>query len=117
MVDPYKHRAGKNTSAVMYLDLPSSIAPEPNCLKLLALTLPERKQPSSEEQVDVVDPDYNFRGAAGERNPYYPNQRDLNDLIRDLSLTKLNTELLTSRLKECGLLDESVQVASQRKCH
>ncbi len=35
-----------------------------------------------------------------ERNPYYPNQRDLNDLIRDLGLTNSNGELLISRLKE-----------------
>ena len=49
--------------------------------------------------------------------PYFPNQKDLNDLIRDLGLTKSNAELLTSRLKEWKLLDESVQVTDQRKRH
>ncbi|XP_076372132.1 uncharacterized protein LOC143257405 [Tachypleus tridentatus] len=82
MVDLSKRRAGKNASAIMYPDLPSSIAPVPHCPELPVPTPPERKQPSlqesskSEEEVDVEDPDYNFRGAAGERNPYYPNQRD-----------------------------------------
>jgi hypothetical protein len=43
--------------------------------------------------------------------------KDLNDLIRDVDLTKSNAELLTSRLKQWNLLDESVQVTDQRKRH
>ncbi|XP_076327726.1 uncharacterized protein LOC143234326 isoform X1 [Tachypleus tridentatus] len=123
MVDPSKRWAGKNASAIIYPDLPSFIAPVTHCPELPVAIPSERMQPSSEESnkseedVDVEDPDYNFRGAAGERNPYYPNQRDPNDLIRGLCLTKSNAELLTSRLKEWDLLDESVQVASQRKRH
>ncbi|XP_076367914.1 uncharacterized protein LOC143255711 isoform X2 [Tachypleus tridentatus] len=104
MVDPSKRRAGKNASAIMYPDLPPSIAPVPHCPEIPVPTPPERKQLFSEEnsnseeeeKVDVVDPDYNFRGAACEINPYNPNQRDLNDLIRDLGLTKSNAELLIS---------------------
>ena len=38
-------------------------------------------------------------------------------MIRDLGLTKSNAELLTSRLKQWNLLDESVQIADQRKRH
>ncbi|XP_076342775.1 uncharacterized protein LOC143243358 [Tachypleus tridentatus] len=100
MVDPSKRRVGKNTSAIMYPDLPSSIAPVPHCPELPVTTSPERKQPSSEEnskseeEVDVENPDYNFRGSSGERNPYYPNQRDLNDLIRDLGLTESNVKTI-----------------------
>ena len=55
--------------------------------------------------------------AAGERCPYYPNQEDINDLVRDLSLTKSNAELLISRLKQWNLLDGSVRIISQRKRH
>ncbi|XP_076309279.1 uncharacterized protein LOC143224821 [Tachypleus tridentatus] len=44
MVDTSKCRAGKNTSVIMYLDLPSSIAPPPNCPELHVPILPERKQ-------------------------------------------------------------------------
>jgi hypothetical protein len=43
--------------------------------------------------------------------------KDFNDLIKDVDLTKSNAELLTSRLKQWNLLDESVQVTDQRKCH
>ncbi len=50
-------------------------------------------------------------------NPYYPNQRDLNDLIRAFGFAKSNGELLISRLKEWDLLNDSVQVISQRKRH
>ncbi|XP_076303977.1 uncharacterized protein LOC143222035 [Tachypleus tridentatus] len=113
MVDVYKRRAGKNASAIMYPDLPSSIPPVPHCPEL---PVPKekaaifRREQKSEKEVDVEDSDYNFRGAAGERKPYYPNQRDFNDLMRDRGLTKSNAELLTSRLKECDLLDESVQL-------
>ncbi|XP_076314792.1 uncharacterized protein LOC143227178 [Tachypleus tridentatus] len=102
----------------MHSELPSSIAPKPHCPELPIPTPPKRKQPSSEEsnkseeEVNVEDPHYKLSSAAGEKNLYYPNKRDLNDLIRDLGLTKSNAELLTSRLKELELLDESVQVAS-----
>jgi hypothetical protein len=41
----------------------------------------------------------------------------LNDLIRDVELTKSNAELLMSRLKQWNLLDESVQVTDQKKRH
>ncbi|XP_076374218.1 uncharacterized protein LOC143258688 [Tachypleus tridentatus] len=100
MVDSLKRRAGKNAYAIMYPDLPSSIAPVLHCPEIPVPTPPENNQSSSEEsskseeEVDVEEPDYNFRGAAGERNPYYPNQRDLNDLIRDLGLTKWNAETI-----------------------
>ncbi|XP_061409989.1 uncharacterized protein LOC133344059 [Lethenteron reissneri] len=107
MVDPFKRRTGNNAPAITYLDLPSSIAPVPHC----------EESSKSESERYVVDPDDYFRGGAEERNPYYPNQKDLNNLMRDLGLTKSNAELLTSRLKQWNLLDESVQVADQRKCH
>ncbi|XP_076338837.1 uncharacterized protein LOC143240387 [Tachypleus tridentatus] len=102
MVDPSKRRAGKNATTIMYPDLPSSISPVPHCPELPVATPPERKQPSSEEsnkseeEVDVENPDYNynFRDAAGERNPYYHNQRDLVDLIRHLGLTKSNAKTI-----------------------
>jgi hypothetical protein len=123
MVDPSKRQTGKNAPAITYPDLPSSIAPVRHCPELPVPTPPEREQPSSEEssksesEEDVGDPNYDLRGGAQERNPYYPNQKELNDLIRDLDLTKSNAELLTSWLKQWNLLDESVQVTDQRKRH
>ena len=45
----------------------------------------------------------------------YWNWLDLNDLIRDLELTKFSPELLTSRLKQWNLLNDSVHVTEQCK--
>src|SRR6218665_1298207 len=58
-----------------------------------------------------------FHRCVEQRRPHFPNQKDVNDLIRDLGLTKSNAELLISRLKQWNLLDESVQVTDQRKRH
>lgn len=83
----------------------------------------ERDQPSSGERSnsdskkDISGTDYNFTDAAEERKSYFPNQKDLNNLIRDLGLTYSYTELLTSMLKEWKLLNKGVQVTDQRKHH
>src|SRR6218665_332290 len=58
-----------------------------------------------------------FHRCVEERRPYFPNQKDVNNLIRDLGLTKSNVELLISRLKQWNLLDGRVQVTGQRKRH
>src|SRR6218665_1602516 len=58
-----------------------------------------------------------FHRYVEERRPYFPNQKDVNDLIRDLGLTKSNPELLISRLKHWNMLYENVQVTDQRKRH
>ena len=48
---------------------------------------------------------------------HFPNQSELKDLIRDLGLAKSNAEILTSRLKEWNLLDESCGITIQRERH
>ena len=112
VVDPSKRRAGKNASAIIYPDLPSSIAPMEHSAEFPVPTPPERKQPPLKEVEEV---DSEFSGFTGERKPYYPNQRDLDDLISDLGLTKSKAELLTSRLTEWQLLDESLLVKSRKR--
>ncbi|KAK1785293.1 hypothetical protein P4O66_018690, partial [Electrophorus voltai] len=84
---------------------------------------PERDRPTSAEggksnnKEDIADPDDNFTDIAEERKSCFPDQKDLNDLIRDLDLIKSNDEFLASRLRQCNLLHESVQVRNQRKHH
>ncbi|XP_073436570.1 uncharacterized protein [Dendrobates tinctorius] len=120
MVDPSKCRTGKCARPITYPDIPSSIAPVSQCPELPTPILPEGVQPSSgecrqcESEEDNADPEYSFEK---ERTSYYPNQKDLNNLIRDLGLTKSNAELLTFSLKQWNLLDESINVAHQRKHH
>ena len=43
-------------------------------------------------------------------NPHMINQADLNDVIRDLNLTKQQSELLCSRLKGWNLLEKDVRI-------
>ena len=47
--------------------------------------------------------------------PHLITQPELNDLIRDLTLTKQQSELLTSRLGEWKFLDVDVRITSFRK--
>ena len=114
IADPTKRRTGKIEPQIIY-HCPSTTLPIP--------TPPKRDQPSSGDSSksdsgqDIGDPDYGFTDAVEERSPYFPNQKDINYLIRDLGLTKTNAELLTSRLKQWNLLHESVQVTDQRKHH
>lgn len=121
MVDPSKRRSGKKASKIMYPDIPSSMAPVPHSSGLPVPTPPEKEQVSSCESPDSKSEEDNegegFNLLADNKNPYYPNQKDMNDLIRDLGLTKSNAELLTSRLMQWNLLDPSVKVSCQRKRH
>ena len=120
MADPTKRRTGKNSPQVVYPDIFSSIAQVPHCPELPIPTPPKSDQPSSgdssksDSEEDIEDPDYGFTDAVEERRSYFPNQKDINDLIRDLALTKSNAELLTSRLKQRNLMYECVQVTDQR---
>ena len=122
MVDPFKHRTGKNAPAIVYPSITSSIAPVPHSDQL-PLPIPTRSQDpisadkSATDEDDVTIADYVLNSNLEEKKPYYPNQKDLNHLIRDLGLTKSNAELLTSRLKQWNLLDDSVQITEQRKRH
>ena len=122
MVDPSKRRTGKNAPAIVYPNIPSSIAPVPHSDQL-PVPIPTRSQDpisadeSATDEDDITIDDYVLNSNLEKKKPYYPNQKDLNDLIRDLGLTKSNAELLTSRLKQWNLLDDSVQITEQRKRH
>lgn len=121
MVDPSKRRRGRNAPALQYPDIPSSIAPVPHSSELPIPSPPERdlasEMSSSDNENGISEEEYNPRGSGEVRQPYFPNQNDLNDLVRDLGLTKANAELLTSRLQQWNLLHDSVLVTSQRKRH
>ncbi|XP_045137465.1 uncharacterized protein LOC123519893 [Portunus trituberculatus] len=115
MVDPSKCRAGKKCACYHI----SSMAPVPHCSEVPVPTPPKREQKclQKESSSEHEDTDPEFRDATDERNPYYPNQEDINDLISDLVLRKSNGELLTLRLKQWNLLDECVHMSGQRKRH
>ena len=123
VVNPSKRRKGKSAPSIKYPDLLSSIAPVSHTNDMPVPQPPFRDESfmtdasstdSETEQSSAAC--FQYR-APGERCPYYPNQEDINDLVRDLSLTKSNAELLISRLKQWDLLDDSKRITSQRKRH
>ena len=52
-----------------------------------------------------------------EKQPHLLSQEDLNDLVRDLSLSKEKAELLGSRLKQWNLLREDTKISFYRERH
>ena len=122
MIDPSKRRTGKNAPAIVYPSIPSSIVPVSHSDQL-PVPIPNRSKDLVSADESTTDEDnikidaYVLNSNLEEKKPCYPNQKDLNDLIRDLGLTKSNAELLTSRLKQWNLLDVSVQITEQRKRH
>ena len=75
------------------------------------------QRPTDEFTADEEETDFAPTPLQEEKKPYFPNQKDMNDLIRDLNLTKSGGELLISRFKQWNLLDDSVQITTQRKRH
>src|SRR6218665_3604218 len=118
MVDPTKRRTGKNAPQIVYPDIPSSIAQYHTAQSCL-FPIPRRGISHLQETAasQILEIQLRFHRCVEERRPYFSNQKDANDLIRDLGLTKSNAELLISRHKQWKLLDESVQVTDQRKRH
>ena len=120
MVDPSNRRTGKNAPAIVYPSIPSSIAAVPH-FDQLPIPIPTRSQDlisadeSTTDEDDITIDDYVVNSNLEEKKPYNLNQKNLNDLIIDLGLTKSNADLLTSRLEQWNLLDDSVQITEQRK--
>jgi len=69
---------------------------------------------SSDEDVgqanNNMDCDPTFAGACSSNEPHLLTQGDLNDIIRDLNLSKKQAELLGSRLKGWNLLCQDTKV-------
>ena len=93
IVDPSSRKSGKKGDEIKYPDIPSSIAPVKHSDDLPVPNPPARAGTSKNmEDVNVCDfedeGDSDFEvGMEEEGNkPHFPNQQDLNDLIRDLSL-------------------------------
>ena len=90
--DRSERRTGKNAPAIVYPSIPSSIAPVPHSDQLPG-PIPTRCQDpvladeSTTDEDDLTIDDYVINSNLEEKKPYYPNQKDLNDLIRDLGLT------------------------------
>ena len=129
MVYPSKRRKKKNVLPIEYPNIPSSIAPVPHNTNDLSVPNPLTKaqqmvavENSEDSKMEEGKPSSSFgvrrrQRSRDERCPYYPNEENINDLIREVAQTKSNAELLVSWLKQWNLLDNGVRITSQRKRH
>ena len=118
MVDASGRKRGtKSAQSVSYPNIPSSIAPVPHGDGLPIPQPPPQKNESNSEDENTFkedEPSEDHDYVVNEKKKI-PNQNDVNDLIRDLSLSKEDGEILTSRLKQWNLVSSDVKVTQQRK--
>ena len=112
----------KNKHLITYPNLPSAIRPQPHDDAIPVPTRPTDSHAcdSSDDTDDSDDnegqcSDDNY--SATSHDPHFLTQTDLNDLIRDLKLSKSQAELLGSRLKQWNLLDNVTKISIYRKRH
>jgi len=75
----------------------------------------ETQQGSSEPPAST-EPNVSH-GRSSAPQPHFPTQDELNDLVRDLELSKSKAKLLGSRLKQWNLLEKNVRISSFRSRH
>ena len=112
----------------MYPNIPSALRPVPHGE---GISVPE---PPKEFTVDSDDEDegkstsgspeppastepHVSHGRSSVPQPHILTQDELNDLVRDLELSKRRAELLGSRLKQWNLLEKNVRISSFRSRH
>jgi hypothetical protein len=121
MVDLTNYKKPGDRRTIVYPNIPSSTAPVLHSEEY-PIPAPPPQQHSSEEENSNEDysddsDDVEFDDPHASKDPHFPKQAELDDLIRDLGLTISNAELLTSRLKEWNLLDPSCKSSVYRKRH
>ena len=110
---------------IKYPNLRSAMRPVPHSDDLPVPTPPVNKDllsSSDEEMPSRVDSavsisleniESTYSGTSG-NEPHWITQEDLNDLARDLYLSKEQSELLASRLKQWNLVQEDIRITSFR---
>ena len=104
----------KNRSSLKYPDL-ESVA---HCNEI-PVPVPGELTDISEEDFSSVE-EYEEEEelvVLGDDAPNPFSQKELNDLVRDLSLSKSSAELLTSRLRGKNFLSDSVRITFYRNRH
>ena len=80
------------------------------------LSSSDEEMPSREdsaESISLEDIESTHSGTSG-NEPHWITQEDLNDLARDLYLSKQQSEFLASRLKQWNLFQEDIRITSFR---
>ena len=107
-----KYKKTKDRKRIVYLSIPSSIAPVNHGTELPIPQPPTTHGISSTSSEDD-DADFEVNTNCFSKNPHFPNQDELDDLSRDLGLTK--AKILPSCLKEWNLLAPSSKISKPRR--
>ena len=104
-VSKYSTKKTKNRKKIVYLSMPSSIVPV-NHGPELPIPQPPTMHAISSTSSEDDHPDFEIDTQCSSKDPYFPNQNELDDLTRDLGLTKAKVEILVliSRNGICLLL-------------
>ena len=117
MVDITHYKSIKNRKSIKYPSIPSSIAPVPHDNDMPIPTA--RKLFTSDSTINSCNGSLNDvsedKDICKERMLF--NQDRLDDLVRELQLTKSKAELLASRLKEYKLLENCCKITNYRVRH
>jgi hypothetical protein len=106
----------KSKHSIQYLSLPSAVRPVLHSQDLPFPKPPEKwtidddssdDEPIPMEQ-DITDPDFQ---PSTSNEPHLISQGELNDLVRDLNLSKSRAELLGSRLQGWNLLQKNTNIS------
>jgi hypothetical protein len=112
----------KNKSKIVYPQCDSALKPVPHdSQNVVPLPPASAESDTSDEENDSDDDmgadDVYEADLTDEDKPHLLQQAELNDLIRDLQLSKEKSELLASRLKEWNLLERGTTVSYFRTRH
>src|SRR5438477_7296916 len=111
----------KTRHMIDYPVVPSASKPIPHSEELPVPKPPEDKTPLDQSDDNSISSDEchqmdeEYLPTLSDKDIHLINQGDLNDLVRDLYLSKSQSELLTSRLKQWNLVDDDVRITSFRK--
>lgn len=107
----------KNKHKIVYPNLNSAMRPVPHN-ESLSIPIPPH------DEIETSDDDRDSHKSTSDENyepydhgsaPHTFSQAELNDLVRDLSLSKDKAELLASRMKEKNLLEQGVRITYFRQ--
>lgn len=104
----------KNKKTIVYPDIPSAMRPVKHSDDL-PISKPPMRQPElyqdDDEEASACSDEYNPNA---EKLPKLFTQDELDDLVRDLELSKASAELLASRLQEKNLLIKGTIISRYR---
>lgn len=105
---------GKNKENIMYPDVNSAMKPVPHSDELPKPIPPINQQLVSSSDDNSVGDDSLSDEIITSNEPHRITYPELNDLVRDLNLSKEKSEILSSRLKQWNLLANDVRISSFR---